>query len=99
MIRLITKLYDQNGFDDFDLIFKSDEFGCRLQKRYFQDLLSHKEDMFQDTNTLHAIKGVHRMTQNYLGEDKIPDLDTFGDIYGKLAINGFEICDEFGNNR
>ena len=42
---------------------------------------------------------MHRITQDYLGAEKVPNLDDFAEIYGKMAINGFEICDEFGNNR
>ena len=55
--------------------------------------------MFQDPFTFHAIKGVHRMTCDFLGPEDVPDLDEFSEIYGRMAINGFEICDEFGNNR
>ena len=46
-----------------------------------------------------CIKGVHRIVTDYLGKDNVPDLDGFADIYGRMAINGFEICDEMGNNR
>ena len=100
MVRLLHKLNHQKGHEDFDLVFKSDSSqGCRLQKRYFQDLLSHKEDMFSDDKMVHAIQGIHRITQSYIGVDQVPDLDDFGEIYGRLAINGFEICDEFGNNK
>ena len=45
------------------------------------------------------IKGVHRIVTDYMGKDNVPDLDGFADIYGRMAINGFEICDEMGNNR
>jgi len=62
-------------------------------------LCSHKEEMFQDPSVLHAIKGVHRMTSDYLGKEKVPQLDEFGEIYGRMAINGFEVCDELGSNR
>jgi hypothetical protein len=55
--------------------------------------------MFEDPLTLHAIKGVHRIVTDYMGKDNVPDLDGFADIYGRMAINGFEICDEMGNNR
>ena len=55
--------------------------------------------MYQDPLTLHAIKGVHRMTEDFIGSDKVPNLDDFAEIYGRMAINGFEICDELGNNR
>ena len=99
MIRLLHKLNHQKGHEDFDLVFKSDTKGCRLQKRYFQDLLSHKEEMFSDDKMVHALQVIHRITQSYIGVDQVPDLDAFGEIFGRLAINGFEICDEFGNNR
>ena len=99
MIRLLHKLNHQKGYEDFDLVFKSDSQGCRLQKRYFQDLLSHKEEMFSEDKMVHAIQAIHRITQSYLGVDQVPDLDAFGEIFGRLVINGFEICDEFGNNK
>ena len=92
MIRLLNKLYHANGWEDYDLVYGG-------KKRHFKDLLSHKDEMFKDNSTFHAIQGVHRITQDYLGKDQVPDLDQFAEIYGKMAINGFEICDEMGNNR
>ena len=55
--------------------------------------------MFKDEMTHHAIKGVHRIIVDYLGAENVPDLDDFACIYGRMAINGFEICDEMGCNR
>ena len=55
--------------------------------------------MFNDSMTHYAIKGVHRVTVDYMGKENVPDLDDFAEIYGRMAINGFEICDEMGNNR
>ncbi len=97
MIRLIFKLESKNGWEDYDWINVQEQ--SEPQKRTFHDLLSHKEDMFNDPSTLYAIKGVHKMVQSYIGHDKTPTLDQFADIYGKMAINGFEICDEMGHNR
>lgn len=93
MIRLLHKLNQEDGWNDYDIVIDEDQ----PKKRYFQDLLSHKDDMFADPLTVHAIKGVHRIAQDYLQE--VPSLDEFAEIYGRMAINGFEICDEFGNNR
>ena len=61
---------------------------------------SHKEDMLADPQCLHAIQGIYRMVTDYIGMKNMPlNFDEFADIYGKMAINGFEICDEMGQNR
>ena len=61
---------------------------------------SHKEDMLADPQSVHAIQGIYRMVTDYIGMKNMPlNFDEFADIYGKMAINGFEICDEMGQNR
>ena len=66
----------------------------------FECIYSHKEDMLADPQSLHAIQGIYRMVTDYIGMKNMPlNFDEFADIYGKMAINGFEICDEMGQNR
>ena len=56
--------------------------------------------MLADPQSLHAIQGIYRMVTDYIGMKNMPlNFDEFADIYGKMAINGFEICDEMGQNR
>ena len=62
-------------------------------------MYSHKEEMLADPQTIHAIQGIYRMVTDYIGMKNMPHFDKFTDIYGRMAINGFEICDELGQNR
>ena len=43
MIRLLYKLNEQNGWDDYDLVFQPENGKlndrCRIKKRYYRDLL------------------------------------------------------------
>ena len=55
--------------------------------------------MLADPQSVHAIQGIYRMVTDYIGMKNMPNFDEFADIYGKMAINGFEICDEMGQNR
>ena len=60
---------------------------------------SHKDEMLADPLSVHGIRGIYRMTTDYIGMENMPSFDEFADIYGKMAINGFEICDDMGQNR
>ncbi len=58
--------------------------------------------MLSDPLNEYGLRGAYKMAGNYLkgsGLPQLPDFDTFAEIYGKMAINGFEICDEWGHNR
>ena len=55
--------------------------------------------MLADPQTVRAIQGIYRMTTDYIGTQNMPSFEDFADIYGKMAINGFEICDDMGRNR
>ena len=55
--------------------------------------------MLADPLSVHGIRGIYRMTTDYIGMENMPSFDEFADIYGKMAINGFEICDDMGQNR
>ena len=79
--------------------FSSQNFS--VENNYFCTVyFSHKEDMLADPQSVHAIQGIYRMVTDYIGMKNMPlNFDEFADIYGKMAINGFEICDEMGQNR
>ena len=62
--------------------------------------------MLSDPLTDYGIRGAYKMTKDYLtgGAENcrvshMPAFEEFAEIYGKMAINGFEICDEWGHNR
>ncbi|XP_059099232.1 uncharacterized protein LOC131893268 [Tigriopus californicus] len=60
--------------------------------RSFEDLMSHKEHLSQEGENFTLIQKFHRVMSGLLGP-KAPNFETFLEIYGRLIINGFEICD------
>ena len=60
--------------------------------RRFEHLLSHKIDFLKNKQKIEDIKLLYDETEDFL-KDKMPSLDTFIEILGRLYINGFEICD------
>jgi len=61
--------------------------------RRFSDLLSHKQDFLKNKEKTEDIKIVYDEVEEFL-LDKMPSLDQFMEVLGRLYINGFEICDE-----
>ena len=86
-LRIVLKL-SQNGKDEFVTLPNG-------KKRYFADLMSHKDKLKEDMETNWALQRMYlkRMFEPFQGwlADKAPSLDEFLEIYGKIKINAAEL--------
>ena len=63
------------------------------EKRYFDDLMDHYDDILLDTKRLDAFHSVYVILSHSL-ESKIPDKHEVLKIYGKIIINAFDIVND-----
>ena len=82
ILRIVLKL-SQNGKDEFVTLPNG-------KKRYFADLMSHKDKLEEDAEKMKALKGMFKPFQVWLA-DKAPSFDEFLEIYGKIKINAVDI--------
>ena len=60
------------------------------RKRYIDNLLTHKEEIIDDSKRAKGLEIVYSELQQCLG-DKVPSQSDVIDIYGKVVINSFTI--------
>ena len=63
------------------------------KKRYFHDLMSHKNEMILDPMRMKDFEFTYNLLQVWL-KDKLPPKTDVLDTYGKLIINQFGISNE-----
>jgi len=94
MIRALGKLLQTGG--DQECLVKGggdgDAVPSREGLRRFSDLLSHKQDFLKSKEKTENIKIAYDEVEEFLLE-KMPSMDQFMEVLGRLYINGFEICD------
>ena len=66
------------------------------KKRYFQDLMSHEEEISKDAKRMEEFEKFYFLLQALLAE-KLPEKDELLRIYGRLLVNQLGINDNFGN--
>ena len=81
ILRVITKL-ENGGKEEFVMIFG--------KKRYFDDLMSHKQEFEASSTIMKAFDQLHALIEFWL-KDKSPSKDDLLEIYGKLTINQYGI--------
>ena len=62
------------------------------KRRYFKDLMSHKEEMENDKTTLKDFDETYSILQSWL-KDKLPSKSEVLEIYGKIKVNAHVISD------
>ena len=81
VLRIVLKL-SQNGKDEFVTLPNG-------KKRYFADLMSHKDKLEENMGKMLYLKSIFKEFQVWLG-DKAPSFDEFLEIYGKINTNRME---------
>ena len=81
VLRIVLKL-SQNGKDEFVTLPNG-------KKRYFADLMSHKDKLEENMEKMQYLKSIFKEFQVWLG-DKAPSFDEFLEIYGKINTNRME---------
>ena len=81
VLRIVLKL-SQNGKDEFVTLPNG-------KKRYFADLMSHKDKLEENMEKMLFLKSIFKEFQVWLG-DKAPSFDEFLEIYGKINTNRME---------
>ena len=64
------------------------------KKRYFRDLISHKEDIENDLTTLKEFSETYTILQSWM-KDQLPSKSEVLEIYGKIKVNAHVISDTF----
>ena len=67
------------------------------KKRYFKDLISHKEDIENDLTTLKEFSETYTILQSWM-KDQLPSKSEVLEIYGKIKVNAHVISDTFPND-
>ena len=67
------------------------------KKRYFKDLVSHKEDIENDLTTLKEFSETYTILQSWM-KDQLPSKSEVLEIYGKIKVNAHVISDTFPND-
>jgi len=62
------------------------------KRRYFKDLMSHKEDIENDTTTLKEFGETYSILQTWM-KDHLPSKSEVLEIYGKIKVNAHVISD------
>ena len=88
LARIIFKLQKDNGCKDFEILPNG-------QKRYFHDLMSHKEDIMKCEGRLMGFHQIYSDLKNYfIPKENLPSKAEVLEIFGKLMINSFFILSE-----
>ena len=64
------------------------------KRRYFKDLISHKEDIENDLTTLKEFSETYTILQSWM-KDQLPSKSKVLEIYGKIKVNAHVISDTF----
>jgi len=67
------------------------------KKRYFKDLVSHKEDIENDLTTLKEFSETYTILQSWM-KNQLPSKSEVLEIYGKIKVNAHVISDTFPND-
>ena len=67
------------------------------KRRYFKDLISHKEDIENDLTTLKEFSETYTILQSWM-KDQLPSKSEVLEIYGKIKVNAHVISDTFPND-
>ena len=88
LARIIFKLQKEHGYEDFEILPNG-------QKRYFIDLMSHKEEIMKWDNRLMGFHQIYSDLKNYfIPKENLPSKTEVLEIFGKLMINSFFILSE-----
>ena len=78
VVRIIVKL-NNGGAEEFEILPDG-------RKRYFKDLMSHREDIFNNDLTRNCFKVIYSIIKTCLKE-KVPEESYFQEIYGKIKAS------------
>ena len=62
------------------------------KKRYFDDLMSHQDEIQRDSETMYYFEGFYTLLAICLKE-KLPPRNRVLEIFGKMLVNSFDIMD------
>lgn len=64
------------------------------RERTFDDLMSNVEYIQKDAERMHQFRALWSTMEAYLGREWLPAPDAGLEIFGKMVINSYSICDE-----
>ena len=90
--RTILKLKYDDGYENYVELPNG-------TRRYFKDLVSHKEEILQDYRKMIQFNSLYSILEMWFGDiEQIPSKEIVLEIFGKILINSITLVDEYGDH-
>uniref|UniRef100_A0A0K2V7U3 Buzidau [Apis mellifera] n=1 Tax=Lepeophtheirus salmonis TaxID=72036 RepID=A0A0K2V7U3_LEPSM len=88
-LRLLLKMR-RNGGREADIVLDGDK---KIYRRFY-DLIDHFDDILHSSNRSQLVEHVYAEILKLMGSESAPDPNYFLEVYGRMVINSFHICDK-----